>query len=134
MALTDKQKALLNSCPILKELKDELISALGGEEESSEEETVETPVKRSISVTVTDGSDPVNTASVVLTKSSETIASSTTGSSGGCTLQNVEDGTYTLTVTKEGFTDYTASVTTSEDNTSLSVTLTATSSQEPSTP
>jgi hypothetical protein len=126
MALTEKQKAMLDSCPVLKSMKSELIAVLGGEEESSEEEETVTTPKRSISVTVTDGTDPVNGASVVLTKSSETIASSTTGSSGGCTLQNVEDGTYTLTVTKDGFTDYTSSVTTSENNTTLSVELTAT--------
>ena len=126
MALTEKQKAMLDSCPVLKSMKSELIAVLGGEEGSSEEEETVTTPKRSISVTVTDGTDPVNGASVVLTKSSETIASSTTGSSGGCTLQNVEDGTYTLTVTKDGFTDYTSSVTTSENNTTLSVELTAT--------
>ena len=132
MALTEKQKAMLDSCPVLKSMKSELIAVLGGEEESSEEEEeVVTTPKRSISVSVTDGTDPVNGASVVLTKNSETIASSTTGSSGGCTLQNVEDDTYTLTVTKDGFTDYTSSVTTSENNTTLSVELTTTQTSTP---
>ena len=87
----------------------------------------EIPEKRNISVNITDGTDPVSGASVVLTKNNETIASSTTGSAGGCTLNNVEDGSYTITVTKDGFVDYTDTVVTSSDNASLTIELTATS-------
>jgi len=129
MALTKKQLAMIDSCPILKGMKSELVAVLGGEEEEGGENTssTETPIKRTINVSVTDGTDPIKGASVVLTKGATEIASSTTGDAGGCTLQNVEDDTYTITVTKEGFTEYSASVTTSENNTSLSVKLTATS-------
>ena len=87
----------------------------------------ENPEKRNISVSVTDGTNPVSGASVTLTKNNETIASSTTGSAGGCTLSNVEDGSYTITVTKDGFVDYTDTVVTSSDNASLTIELTATS-------
>lgn len=87
----------------------------------------EIPEKRNISVSVTDGTNPVSGASVSLTKNSEIIASSTTGSAGGCTLSNVEDGSYTITVTKDGFVDYTDTVVTSSDNASLTIELTATS-------
>lgn len=133
MALTNKQKAMLDSCPILKAIKSELIAVLEGEEEGEENNTTtETTTKRTISVSVTDGTDPVKGASVVLTKGVTEVASSTTGDAGGCTLQNVEDDTYTLTVSKEGFTEYSASVTTSENNTSLSVELTATPNPTPS--
>lgn len=126
MALTKKQKAMLDSCPILKAIKSELIAVLDGEEEGEENNTTtETTVKRTINVSVTDGTDPVKGASVVLAKGSTEVASSTTGDAGGCTLQNVEDDTYTITVTKEGFTEYSASVTTSKSNTSLSIELTA---------
>lgn len=134
MALTNKQKAMLDSCPVLKAIKSELLEVLGEEEEeennSSTENntTTETTTKRTISVSVTDGTDPVKGASVVLTKGATEVASSTTGDAGGCTLQNVEDDTYTITVTKDGFTEYTASVTTSENNTSLSIELTASAS------
>lgn len=131
MALTKKQIALIDSCPVLKGIKEELVEALGGEAESSSSSNDSgnetTPTTRTISVTVTDGTDPVNGATVTLTKSSETIATGTTGSAGGCSLSNVADDTYTIEVTKEGFTDYTASVTTSADNTSLEIELTATS-------
>lgn len=87
----------------------------------------ENPEKRNISVSVTDGTNPVSGASVTLTKNNETIASSTTGSAGGCTLSNVEDGSYTITVTKDGFVDYTDTVVTSSDNASLTIELTPTS-------
>ena len=90
-------------------------------------EIEENPEKRNISVSVTDGTNPVSGASVTLTKNNETIASSTTGSAGGCTLSNVEDGSYTITVTKDGFVDYTDTVVTSSDNASLTIELTATS-------
>ena len=87
----------------------------------------EIPEKRNISVSVTDGTNPVSGASVSLTKNSEIIASSTTGSAGGLTLSNVEDGSYNITLTKDGFVDYTDTVVTSSDNASLTIELTATS-------
>ena len=127
--MSNKQKAMLDSCPVLKAIKSELLEVLGEEEgnNSSTENntTTETTTKRTINVSVTDGTNPVKGASVVLTKGATEVASSTTGDAGGCTLQNVEDDTYTITVTKDGFTEYTASVTTSENNTSLSIELTA---------
>ena len=91
-------------------------------------ETPQTPEKRNISVSVTDGANPVSGVNVSLTKNNETIASSTTGSAGGCTLSNVEDGSYTLIAIKEGYSEYTDTVTTSIDNASLTIQLTPTSS------
>lgn len=172
MALTKKQLAMIDSCPILKSMKSDLISVLGVEESSSsgsdssntgsdssntdsgstntgsdstntgsdstnntnettqptdsnnESQTIE---KRNISVTVTGGENPVQGATVELVQNGETVASSTTGSAGGCTLTNVEDGSYVINVTKEGFEIYSESVTTSVDNDELSIELTASS-------
>ena len=90
-------------------------------------ENTQTPEKRNISVSITDGTNPVSGASVVLKKNNETIASSTTGSAGGCTLSNVEDGSYNIIVTKDGFTTYSENITTSVDNASLTIELTASS-------
>lgn len=87
----------------------------------------EIPEKRNISVSVTDGTDPVSGASVKLLKNNEVVASSTTGSAGGCTLSNVEDGSYTISVLKDGFVEYTDTVVTSSDNATLTIELTATS-------
>lgn len=88
----------------------------------------ETTEKRNISVSVTDGTNPISGASVKLMKNNTLIKSSTTGSAGGCNLTNVEDGTYTIQVTKEGFVEYSDTVTTSVDNASLTIELTAISS------
>ena len=88
----------------------------------------ETPEKRNISVSVSDGTNAVSGASVKLYKNNTVVASSTTGSAGGCTLSNVEDGSYTVTVIKDGYSDYTDNITTSVDNASLTIELTPTSS------
>ena len=85
----------------------------------------ETP-KRNISVSISDGTDPVSGATVTLSKNDDVVATGTTGSAGGCTLSNVEDGSYTIKVVKDGFVDYTDTVTTSEDNASIVIELTAT--------
>lgn len=84
--------------------------------------------KRNISVKITDGTDPVSGATVTLLKNNTIIASSTTGSAGGCNLNNVEDGSYTLTVIKDGFVEYSESITTSVDNADLTIELTRISS------
>lgn len=83
--------------------------------------------KRNISVKVTSGTDAVSGASVSISKNNKVVASSTTGSAGGCTLSNVEDGTYIIIVNKEGFVEYRDTITTSVDNTSLMIELTQTS-------
>ena len=59
------------------------------------------PEKRNISVNVTDGLNPISNVSVELydvdaESGDSPIKSCTTGSAGGCTLQNVEDGEYML--------------------------------------
>lgn len=94
------------------------------------EEKPETPQiipKRNISVSVSDGTEPVSGAKVTLSKNNSSTFSSTTGSAGGCTLSNVEDGTYTITVIKDGFVEYTDTIITSIDNVSLIIELTPTS-------
>ena len=85
-------------------------------------------ISRNISVSVTDGTNPVSGATVTLSKNNETITSSRTGSAGGCTLTNVEDGNYIINVVKEGYNEYTENITTSVDNDSLTIQLTPTSS------
>ena len=81
-------------------------------------------ISRNISVSVNDGTDPVSCATVSLLKNNNLVTSSRTGTAGGCTLSNVEDGSYTLTVTKEGYNEYSDSITTSVDNASLIIKLT----------
>lgn len=81
---------------------------------------------RNISFTINDGVDPVEGATVVIgTKTG------TTGSAGGCTLNGIPDGDNTVTVTAEGFVDYTDTITVSADDTSFTISLTASTELNP---
>ena len=89
-----------------------------------------------IAVTVTDGTDPVQGASVTLTDTtdSEITKTGTSGSAGGCTLSNVAFGTYTVTASCEGYENYTGaeSLVVTAETTTLAIQLTAaTQSEEP---
>lgn len=81
----------------------------------------------SISVTVNDGTDPVQGAVVTFTDSTDddiTFESGASGSAGGCTVKAVA-GTYVVTAECEGYEDYThqSNVTVSADGT-LTISLT----------
>ena len=54
--------------------------------------------------------------------------SGTTGAAGGCTINGILWGTYTVTVTKTGFTDYSDEITVDGSHTSFNISLTAASS------
>jgi hypothetical protein len=73
-------------------------------------------VPRTVTVTVTDGTNPVSGAVVTLG------GNTPTSSSGGTYVFTVPDGTYTLSVSKEGFVTHTESMTISA-NTSKTVVL-----------
>lgn len=63
-----------------------------------------------ISVSVSDGTGPVQGATVTLTDttdSTKTFSSGASGSAGGCTISEVPLGTYTVSSTCTGYTDYT---------------------------
>lgn len=119
MALTKKQLAMIDSCPVLKGMKSELIEVLGVEESSSSDNLE----KRNITVSVTDGEAPVNGASVSLLKNDETIVSGTTGSAGGCTLSNVPLDNYAVHVTATGYDDYESTISVTSETSSLTVTM-----------
>ena len=72
-----------------------------------------------IHITVTDGTNAVEGASVTFGD-----VTRTTGSQGGANIYNITAETYTLTVTAEGFETYTDSVVVDGDET-VTVTLTA---------
>ena len=81
-----------------------------------------------ISVSVTDGTDPVQGAVVTFTDTTDetkVFTSGASGSAGGCTVKPVA-GTYAVTAECEGYEDYTheSNVTVSDDDT-LSIELTA---------
>ena len=73
-----------------------------------------------ISFTINDGTDPIEGATVAIGENS-----GTTGSAGGCTLQDVADGEQTVTVTKTGYVTKEETITVSSENTSFTISLTA---------
>ena len=87
---------------------------------SPDPEPTPEPVTRDLSFTVNDGANPVEGATVTIGS-----VTGTTGSQGGCTLQGIADGSQTVTVTKEGFTEYTDTITVSAESTSFTVSLVA---------
>ena len=64
-----------------------------------------TPTTTNISVSVTDGTNAIENAVVLLTDTTDNTKTytATSGSAGGCTLSNVEYGTYTVTATATGY-------------------------------
>lgn len=83
----------------------------------------ENPETVDIAVTVTDGTDPVEGA--VVTIGGKSCANGT-GSSGGCTVKGVSVGeNVAVSVTCEGYEDYSDTITVTSSTSSLSITLTA---------
>ena len=77
-----------------------------------------TPETRDIAISVNDGTDPIEGATVTI--GSKT---GTTSSDGGCTIKDVTDGTISVTVSATGFTTKTETITVSEDDTSFTISL-----------
>lgn len=76
--------------------------------------------KRDITVNVTDGTDPILGATVTIGTVSET-----TDASGDAEFTEVPEGTYSVTIAKEGYQEKTASITVDETHTSFDVELVA---------
>ena len=89
-------------------------------EEGNQNDNTESNTGRTLNFTVNDGTDPVSGATVTIGETT-----STTGSAGGCSLTNILDGEHTVTVTKEGYTEYTDTITVSEENTNFTISLTS---------
>lgn len=83
---------------------------------TNDDETV--PVTRNISFTINDGTNPIQSATVKI--GSET---KTTGSLGGCTFNDIEEGIVSVEVSKEGYTTKTESITIDETHTSFTISL-----------
>ncbi len=80
----------------------------------------ENPETENISITVQDSEEqPISGATVSIGQ-----ISSNTGVAGGCTLQNVPVGTQTIIVTKEGYQEYTDTISISSNDNSFTITLT----------
>ena len=95
-------------------------SEVEGSDDDPEPTPEPAPSERDISISVTDGSDPVKGVTVAIGS-----ISGTTGDAGGCTLKSVADGEQTITATKEGFDEYSDTITVSSESTSFTIVLTA---------
>lgn len=73
-----------------------------------------------ISVSVTDGDNPLGQVNVAIGE-----ITGTTGNAGGCNLNKVPIGNATVTATKDGYEDYSSNVTITSETTSLAIELTA---------
>ena len=87
---------------------------------------LEDKFRRDLSFTVQDSEstpNPVEGAIVTVT----TGKTGTTGSAGGCSINGVLDGSYTISVTAQGFEDYSGTIAVDESHTTFTVSLTAAS-------
>ena len=85
-------------------------------------EVLEAFFSHDLSFTVDDGTDPVQGA--VVTIEGKT---GTTGSAGGCTIEDILEGSHTVAVTADGFEDYSDTISVTSDDTSFTISLTAAS-------
>ena len=82
-----------------------------------------TPVtKYNISVSVTDGTDPLENVSVALADADSNEYTGKTGSAGGCTISNVPEGSYNVTASKAGYDEYSGTLHVSK-NDNLTITM-----------
>ena len=88
-----------------------------------ESEEIPETTKRKITFTINDGTTAIENATVKIGTTTKT-----TGSAGGCSFDDIEDGTVSVEVSAEGYTTKTEEITVSESNTSFTISLTATSS------
>jgi hypothetical protein len=75
------------------------------------QQSVVTQSGGSISLTVTDGDDPVAGADVTVSRNGEAVLSGETGAEGQLNTGPLEDGSYTVTVTEPGYHERAVSVT-----------------------
>lgn len=94
-------------------------------EDDDGEPAEEVPVTRDISITVTDGTDPVQGASVVIGETTKT-----TGSAGGCSFNGLTEGEKTVTVTADGYVEKTATISVDSTNLTFEIELTAVETQQ----
>ena len=83
------------------------------------------PTTVTVAVSVTDGTDPIQNVDVVLEDSENHQYTGKTGSAGGCNITEVPVGTYSVSATATGYTDYASSedVEITEESHALTITM-----------
>ena len=106
---------------VLQEHEDRIAALEKGDDPSPDPQPE--PVTRDLSFTINDGTDPIEGATVTIG-----AKTGTTGAAGGCTIKDVEEGSVSVEVAKEGYTTKTETITVDETHTSFTISLTAASS------
>lgn len=75
---------------------------------------------QNISFTINDGTDAISGATVTIGEDSKT-----TGSAGGCSFNGVTEGEVSVTVSAEGYTTKTETITVDSEHTSFTISLTS---------
>ena len=122
MAKIKKFKELPYSVRKSPEIRHDYLADFLNEVLELEDDDEETPqvTTRDLSITVDDGETAVSGVSVAIGD-----ITGTTGPAGGCTLRGVADGEHTLTATKEGYTEYSNTISSDSTHTSFTISLTA---------
>ena len=111
---------------IIKYLYDQVEGNESGDEDLAKRvEHLESLSTSTVSFTVKD--DQGTPAAVSGAKVTLNGKTGTTGSGGGCNIQGILWGTYTVTVTKTGFEDYSDDITVDGSHTSFNISLTTAS-------
>lgn len=108
---------------VLQEHEDRIAALEKGDDPSPDPQPDPEPVTRDLSFTINDGTDPIEGATVTIG-----AKTGTTGAAGGCTIKDVEEGSVSVEVAKEGYTTKTETITVDETHTSFTISLTAASS------
>lgn len=108
---------------VLQEHEDRIAALEKGDDPSPDPQPDPEPVTRDLSFTINDGTDPIKGATVTIG-----AKTGTTGDAGGCTIKDVEEGSVSVEVAKEGYTTKTETITVDSTHTSFTISLTAASS------
>ena len=76
-----------------------------------------------ISASVKDKTTSDGIQGVLITLTGAETFTGTTGSAGGCSLNNVPVGSYTVTATKTGYAEYSSTLTVTSETTTLTIEL-----------
>ncbi len=104
---------------VLQDHEDRLKALEEGSDSDSQQEPA-TPATQNISFTINDGTNPIEGASVVIDETTKT-----TGSAGGCSFNDIAEGSVSVTVSADGYTSKTETITVSSENTSFTISLTS---------
>ena len=104
---------------VLQDHEDRIKALEGGDDPSPAPE----PVTQDLSFTINDGTDPIEGATVTIG-----AKTGTTGAAGGCTIKDIEEGSVSVEVAKEGYTTKTETITVDSTHTSFTISLSASSS------